>query len=124
MSSKKTSAKTTKQSKAPKAKAATTTAAEPKQARAPRAPKAAKPRDPRLPPVGGKIEKDYKGQHYTVECLEAGFRCGGKEYKSLTALALEITGYPAISGPFFFALPGTQRAPAKKGPTVKDGSAS
>ena len=74
----------------------------------------AKARDPRLPAPGGVIEKVYKNQKITVQVTETGFTYDGAEYSSLTALALKITGYRAVSGPRFFGLvkpaPSARRA--------------
>lgn len=49
-------------------------------------------RDMRLPIPGTVISKDYKGQMYEVRVLEKGFEYKGKVYKSLTAIAKEVTG--------------------------------
>jgi hypothetical protein len=67
-------------------------------------PAPAKPRDPRLPAVGSTIERIFKNKKIMVQVTETGFTYGGAEYSSLTALALEITGYRAVSGPRFFGL--------------------
>ena len=75
----------------------------------PESPKA-RVRDPRLPAAGSVITRSFKGAEIKVTVLEDGFRYEGKEFRSLTALALQITGYPAISGPAFFRLTGTKTA--------------
>ncbi|MCX5679268.1 MAG: DUF2924 domain-containing protein [Candidatus Omnitrophica bacterium] len=49
-------------------------------------------RDQRLPIPGTVITKEYKGITIEVKILEKGFECNGKTYKSLTAIAKEITG--------------------------------
>lgn len=49
-------------------------------------------RDRRLPLPGTLITKQYKGTTVQVKALEKGFEYGGKIYKSLTAIAKEITG--------------------------------
>ena len=49
-------------------------------------------RDMRLPIPGTVITKDYKGQMIEVRVLDGGFEYKGKVYKSLTAIAKEITG--------------------------------
>ena len=36
--------------------------------------------------------------------LDAGFRHDGKDWRSLTAIARAVTGYPAISGPAWFGI--------------------
>lgn len=61
-------------------------------------------RDPRLPAPGTVIERVYKEKTYRVEVLDQGFRFDGREWRSLTAIAKEITKAPAISGPRFFGL--------------------
>ena len=48
-------------------------------------------RDRRLPLPGTIITKDYKGTKIQVKALDKGFEYGGKIYKSLTAIAKEIT---------------------------------
>lgn len=55
-------------------------------------------------PIGTVIEKTFKGKAIKVTVTDEGFRYGGKDWKSLTALALHITGYKAVSGPRFFGL--------------------
>ena len=49
-------------------------------------------RDKRLPIPGTIMRKKYKGEEIEVRVLEKGFECNGKRYRSLTQLALEITG--------------------------------
>ncbi len=49
-------------------------------------------RDRRLPLPGTIITKTYKGRKIQVKTLENGFEYSGKIYKSLTAIAKEITG--------------------------------
>ena len=49
-------------------------------------------RDRRLPLSGTIITKDYKGTKIQVKTLDNGFEYSGKMYKSLTAIAKEITG--------------------------------
>lgn len=49
-------------------------------------------RDRRLPLPGTIITKDYKGTKIAVKTLDKGFEYGGKIYRSLTAIAKEITG--------------------------------
>ena len=57
-----------------------------------------------LPAVGQKLVRAYHGKDHTVEVIEGGFKYQGETYTSLTALAKQITGYKAISGPAFFGL--------------------
>lgn len=49
-------------------------------------------RDQRLPLPGTIITKDYKDTRIQVKTLEKGFEYNGKIYRSLTAIAKEITG--------------------------------
>jgi len=83
-----------------------------------------KERDPRLPAAGTTLTRTYKGKELNVAVLEEGFRHDGRDFRSLTALAREITGYPAISGPAFFRLTGpkgvaSEPKPVEKPPTKK-----
>ena len=55
-------------------------------------------------PAPRSVSRRYKGAEIRVTVLDAGFRYDGVEYRSLTAVALQITGYPAISGPAWFGL--------------------
>ena len=56
-----------------------------------------------LPPVGTRLVKTYRGKEYNVIVSTAGFQFEGIYYKSLSAIALKITG-KRISGRFFFGL--------------------
>lgn len=49
-------------------------------------------RDNRLPIPGAMITKNYKGTDIRVKILEKGFEYNGKAYKTLTAIAKEVTG--------------------------------
>lgn len=49
-------------------------------------------RDKRLPIPGTVIIKEYKGITLEVKILESGFEFRNKVYKSLTAIAKEVTG--------------------------------
>ena len=49
-------------------------------------------RDKRLPIPGTVVTKEYKGVMLQVKILEHGFEYNGKAYKSLTAIAKEVTG--------------------------------
>lgn len=79
----------------------------------PRAPRAPKARDPRLPKVGATLSRTFKGKPYEVVVEHDGFRYAGRLWKSLTAVAKEVTKYPSISGPLFWGLVGGPRAPAE-----------
>jgi hypothetical protein len=49
-------------------------------------------RDPRLPLAGAWIEREYKGKQVRVMVLQDGFLYNGNQYRSLSALAKELTG--------------------------------
>jgi len=68
-----------------------------------------KKRDIRLPPAGTVIRKKYKGREYAVEVLENGFVYEGCHYKSLSAIANEITG-SHWNGFAFFGLKHQQKS--------------
>ena len=48
--------------------------------------------DPRLPAPGGAVERRYKGRDIVVRVREEGLEYEGKLYKSLSAVAREVTG--------------------------------
>jgi hypothetical protein len=49
-------------------------------------------RDPRLPRPGTILTRRYKGRQLNVKILDSGFEFRGKKYRSLSAIATEITG--------------------------------
>jgi len=53
--------------------------------------------------------RDWHGTGHTVTVLEKGFAYDGKEWRSLSAIAKEITG-GHWNGPRFFGLSGGERA--------------
>lgn len=59
--------------------------------------------DPRLPPPGNIIERQYKGKMIRVIVLQDGFEYEGQRYKSLTAIAKEVSG-SHFNGFLFFRL--------------------
>ena len=61
--------------------------------------------DPRLPPIGSQITRKYKGRTVTVTVRADGFEYLGERYRSLTAIAKEITG-SHMNGFRFFKLEG------------------
>ncbi len=61
-------------------------------------------RDKRLPAVGSTITRVYKGTKYLVRVLDDGFEYDGKQYKSLSRVAMEITGAKSINGFLFWQL--------------------
>jgi len=53
---------------------------------------------------GTTIERVYKGKKLLVTVTEDGFTFSGKPYRSLSALAMAITGAKAMNGFLFFCL--------------------
>ena len=51
-----------------------------------------KTNDPRLPMVGTILRRSWKGQTILVEVLPKGFQYEGRQYPSLSNIAVEITG--------------------------------
>jgi hypothetical protein len=62
-------------------------------------------RDPRLPKAGSSISREFKGFAHEVQVLENEFVYRGRSYRSLSAIAKEITGTP-WNGFLFFGLIG------------------
>jgi len=60
-------------------------------------------RDKRLPIPGTIITKEYKGTSLEVKILEKGFEYNNKQYRSLTAIAKEVTS-AHWNGYLFFGL--------------------
>ncbi len=58
---------------------------------------------PKGPPPGSRLVREWHGRTYTVDVLETGFLCNGKQYGSLSQVARAITG-ARWSGPRFFGL--------------------
>jgi hypothetical protein len=48
--------------------------------------------DPRLPPPGTYLEREYKGRRVIVKILVDGFEFDSRRYRSLSAIAREVTG--------------------------------
>ena len=63
--------------------------------------------DPRLPPPGTYLEREYKGRRVIVKVLVNGFEFDGAIYRSLSAIAHEITG-TKWNGFLFFNLTATE----------------
>lgn len=59
--------------------------------------------DPRTPPPGTVVSRDYKGEEIIVKVLDEGFEFAGQVYRSLSAIAKEVTG-TTWNGPAFFGL--------------------
>ncbi len=49
-------------------------------------------RDSRLPPPGTVLTRTFRDQHITVQVLEKGFEYEGRVYRSLSAVARQISG--------------------------------
>ena len=60
---------------------------------------------------GTQLVREWNGRRYQVEVQEDGFLMNGDHYKSLSAVALQITG-TTWSGPRFFGLSGRAGADA------------
>lgn len=60
--------------------------------------------------AGTQLVREWNGKRYLVEVKEDGFLMNGEHFRSLSAIALHITG-TTWSGPRFFGLNG------KAGPT-------
>ncbi|MEZ6008793.1 MAG: DUF2924 domain-containing protein [Planctomycetota bacterium] len=85
---------------APKARATKPKAAKPapKRAGGP-----ARERDPRLPKPGDLITRTFQDKEIRVQVLDAGFLYDGKTWRSLSAIAKEVTG-TSWNGFLFFGL--------------------
>jgi len=59
--------------------------------------------DPRVPPAGTQLIKRYKDETLTVTVLENGFQYRERVFKSLSAIARQVTG-TQWNGYLFFAL--------------------
>jgi len=60
--------------------------------------------DPRRLMPGATLEREYKGQTIIVKVLTDGFGYNGRQYRSLSAIAKEVTG-TKWNGYLFFHLP-------------------
>ncbi len=60
-------------------------------------------RDPRLPAHGTQLVRVYQGQEIRVNVLESSFEFEGRTFKSLSAIATEVTG-TRWNGMTFFGL--------------------
>lgn len=57
---------------------------------------------------GTQLIREWNGRRYQVDVTVDGYRFNGERFKSLSAIALLITG-TSWSGPRFFGLTGTSR---------------
>ena len=69
----------------------------------PKGPRTPGVRDPRLPAPGTVLTRSYKGSQIIVKVLDRGFEHRGQVYRSLSAIAREITG-SHWNGLLFFGL--------------------
>jgi hypothetical protein len=69
--------------------------------------------DPRLPPPGTYLEREYKGCRVIAKVLDGGFEFDGEIYRSLSAIAHEVTG-TKWNGFLFFNLTSTEENPNGK----------
>jgi Protein of unknown function (DUF2924) len=58
---------------------------------------------------GTRLLREWQGRTYDVLALDVGFSWQGTRYRSLSAIARQITGTP-WSGPLFFGLKPTRRS--------------
>ena len=98
------------------AEAAAKDAAAPTTTKPPRTPSAPRARDPRLPKAGTVVQRAWHGKTYEVTVGESDFTFKGASYRSLSALAKEITGAASINGVAWW---GLAPRPAPK-PRAKD----
>ena len=66
--------------------------------------RAPRPRSPALQP-GGRLLREWNGVTHVVDVTDNGFTWNGRTWRSLSAIAREITG-AHWSGPRFFGLSG------------------
>jgi len=70
--------------------------------------------DSRLPPPGSYLEREYKGKRIIVKVLAGGFEFEGRKYRSLSAIAREVTGTKWNGFLFFNLAPNEEAACGKK----------
>ena len=66
-------------------------------------------RDPRLPQPGTVIEREHDGKTIRVKVLEDGFEYRNKTYRSLSAIAREVTNVSWNGWLFFKLIPYAKR---------------
>ena len=67
------------------------------------APQPLVPRDPRIPPLGSVLRRAFGGKQHDVTVLADGFEYAGEHFKTLSAVAMRITG-TRWNGFLFFGL--------------------
>ncbi len=70
--------------------------------------------DSRLPPHGSYLEREYKGRRIIVKVLVGGFEFEGQIYRSLSAIAGEVTGTKWNGFAFFNLAPTEEASNGKK----------
>lgn len=70
-----------------------------------------RPRDPRLPKAGTVLTRVFNGKEIKVEVLDAGFRYDGATWRSLSAIARQVSG-TSWNGFLFFNLLSRAAKPA------------
>lgn len=78
----------------------------------PAQPRPPRPRDPRIPPTGAWLRRDYADREIAVKVMRTGFRFDGRVYRSLSAIAREVTG-ARWNGLLFFGLAERTRGKRK-----------
>lgn len=76
-------------------------------------PTATRERDPRIPAPGTVLEREYDGKTVRAKVLEQGFEFGGKTYRSLSAIAREVTSQSWNGLLFFRLIPYAKRGEKK-----------
>ena len=71
---------------------------------------------------GTRLIREWQGRTYDVLVLDDGFSWQGTRYRSLSAIARQITG-TAWSGPLFFGLKPNRSTPRRSSPILGPGGA-
>jgi hypothetical protein len=71
-------------------------------------------RDPRLPLPGTLLAREFQGRDVVVKVLDNGFEFDGRGYKSLSAIAQEVTGSKWNGFLFFGISDGAARGRSRK----------
>ena len=77
---------------------------------------------PELKP-GTRLMREWQGRTYDVQVLDDGFSWQGTRYRSLSAIARQITG-TAWSGPLFFGVKPNRSTPRRSSPIPGPGDAA
>jgi len=77
---------------------------------------------PELKP-GTRLMREWQGRTYDVLVLDDGFSWQGTRYRSLSAIARQITG-TAWSGPLFFGLKPNRATRRRSSPVLGPGDAA